>query len=185
MTDKLQPDLAQCPIRPRRVFLRALGVLVLAAAVTITIVMSLSDSGAMKGLMLAVCESLHLPTRFVFSHNFWIRKVGHFAAYALIGFVLLRLWPRRVVLVCSAVAGLSIAMEIAQCFVPGRGPSVRDALLGIGGMAVALVLARPRAARAGRCGPADTAAEPPRRAHGPNESTNQAAREPAASTNQG
>lgn len=70
----------------------------------------------------------------LYSH--FIRKLGHFSIYALLGFLVsLALWNhtqrgRRILLytltICSVYA---ITDEIHQMFVPGRGPGVWDVVI--------------------------------------------------------
>ena len=68
-------------------------------------------------------------------------KIAHFVMYAVLsGLVLFavgRPGLRRAALVVAGCGALSAAVELAQCVVPGRGPSAYDAAAGVAGAAIA------------------------------------------------
>ena len=106
-----------------------------------------------------------LPFLTFFKIHYWIRKVGHFSGYGILGLVAFRAWwttfaSRRLsnhplswrsmlsrfhlraaalaVLVVVAVAGMD---EFHQAFEPGRGSSIHDVILDtMGGILAQLAL---------------------------------------------
>lgn len=70
-----------------------------------------------------------------------LRKLGHFAEYAVLGFLLLRALEREIVTVVAGV-GYALTDELHQHFVPGRQAATRDVVIDAAGVVLGLFVAR-------------------------------------------
>jgi len=59
---------------------------------------------------------------------YWIVVFERFSAYAVLGFMFSLLLPGRLTMACVLVAGVAIALEILQSFIPTRDAALFDAV---------------------------------------------------------
>ena len=64
----------------------------------------------------------------------------HMAAFACLSWLLL-IYRKNVTLAVIAIAGLAIALELVQVWMPARTPSLQDLFASLGGVALGWVLA--------------------------------------------
>lgn len=70
-----------------------------------------------------------------------LRKLAHFAEFAVLGFLLLRALPRELVAV-AAGAAYAVTDEAHQHFVAGRQAAVRDVAIDAAGVLLGVLVAR-------------------------------------------
>ncbi len=108
---------------------------------------SAADSSALSGHLAEVLNQNAWLNRVVDVNvlESVLRKLAHGFVYFILGIGLagvLSMWSPRFVLIMVPILGLVFAAldEFHQSFVPGRGPSVRDVLIDLGGVCLGMLI---------------------------------------------